>query len=363
VIVVAELFCAVVPGPRPAAVIRARGGSGAIGLGEATPLPGRSTDVAEDTRAAVAALAAATPLLLPLRHTLEAAAEYAAQAAPTAPAARFAIETALLDLAARTTGRSLGRLLAARPALAVPLNALVVSAVDALDAVARGVACLKIKAHGDWAVDRPRIEAIRDAAPDAALRVDANQSWPDAEVALRLAAIAELGIEYVEEPSAELARRLRAPLACPVALDESLAAPDVDAWLGAALASGAVAALILKPPLLGGLARCMALAARARDAGVDAVVTHSFDGPIATAAACELALALAPRRAVGLDRHVGLVPWGIDVPHLASSVVIDQRRPGIGIDPELIDRALHALGGDGEPIDRDATTDPGDGGP
>jgi L-alanine-DL-glutamate epimerase-like enolase superfamily enzyme len=111
--------------------------------------------------------------------------------------------------------------------------------------------------------------------------------------------------------------------------------------------------------MLGGLARCLALAARARAAGVDAVVTHSFDGPIATAAACELALALAPRRAVGLDRHVGLVPWGIDVPHLASSVVIDQRRPGIGIAPELIERAVAMLGGGADPIDRDAPTDPG----
>jgi L-alanine-DL-glutamate epimerase-like enolase superfamily enzyme len=344
VIVVAELSCAVIAGPRPSAIVRARGSSGAIGLGEATPLPGRSPDRADDTARAVAALARALPLTLPLRHTLDAAAELAASAAPTSPAARFAIETALLDLAARTTGRSLGRLLAARPALAVPLNALVASTADALDAVARGIACLKIKAHGSWDVDRRRIESMRDAAPDAALRVDANQSWPDAEVVMRLAAIAELDIEYVEEPSLELARRLRAPLPCPVALDESLVDAEVDAWLGAALASGAIAALVLKPPLLGGLARCLELAARGRAAGVDAVVTHSFDGPIATAAACELALALAPRRAVGLDRHVGLAPWaGVDVPHLASSVVIDQRRPGIGIDPVAVDRALRAL--------------------
>jgi L-alanine-DL-glutamate epimerase-like enolase superfamily enzyme len=307
-------------------------------------MPGRSPDTADDVVAAVAALAAALPLPIPLRHPVEAIAELAASAAPASPAGRFAIETALLDLAARSTGRSLGRVLTASPALAVPLNALVVSATDALAAVGRGVACLKVKAQGPWDAARQRISEIRDAAPEAALRVDANQSWPEAELAMRLAEMAALGVEYVEEPTAGLAARLRSPMVCPLALDESLAQDDVEHWLGAALASGALAALVLKPVFLGGLARCLALARRARAAGVDAVVTHSFDGPVATAAACELALALAPRRAVGLDRHVGLAPWsGVDVPHLAASVVIDQRRPGIGIAPAAVTRAMRAM--------------------
>ena len=339
-----ELTCALTPGPRPAAIVRARGSSGAIGLGEGAPMPGRSTDTADDIVAAVAALAAALPLPIPLRHPVEAVAEIAANAAPASPAARFAIETALLDMAARATGRSLGRVLTASPALAVPINALVTSATDALAAVGRGVACVKVKAQGPWEAARLRVAEIRDAAPEAALRVDGNQSWPDAELALRLADMAALGVEYVEEPTAGLAARLRAPMVCPLALDESLAQDDVEHWLGAALASGAVAALVLKPVFLGGLSRCLALARRARDAGVDVVVTHSFDGPIATAAACELALALAPRRAVGLDRHVGLAPWsGVDVPHLAASVIIDQRRPGIGIAPGVVLRAMQGM--------------------
>jgi L-alanine-DL-glutamate epimerase-like enolase superfamily enzyme len=343
VISVVELTCAVTPGPRPAVIVRARGSSGAVGLGEGTPMPGRSVDTAADVQAAVELLAKAVPLHIPLRHAIEAVAELAAQAAPAAPAARFAIETALLDVAARATGRSLGRVLTARPALAVPINALVTTPEDALAAAGRGVACIKIKAQGPWEAARQRITAVRDAAPEAALRVDGNQSWPADELVHRMASIAELVIEYIEEPAAGLAARLRAPMLCPLALDESLAQPDVESWLGAALASGALAALVLKPTFLG-LARCLALAAQARAAGVDAVVTHSFDGPIATAAACELALALSPRRAVGLDRHVGLAPWaGVDVPHLAASVVIDQRRPGIGIAPGAIARAMRTM--------------------
>jgi L-alanine-DL-glutamate epimerase-like enolase superfamily enzyme len=346
---VVELDCSVrdANGARPAAIVRARGESGAVGLGEAQPLPGRSPDTVDDCARAVAALRGVLPITLAPKSAVGFAADLASAVASSAPAARFAIESALCDLVARTAGWPLARLLAPAPgpAASVPINALCATPGEAIAAIARGIRCVKVKARGDLEL----VRAIRAVLPpDVRLRVDANQAWSATESVARLEELAALGVEYVEEPTAGLARGLRAPLAAPIALDESLASidsGDLDAWLDDALASRAIAALVLKPSLVGGLTACLALAGRARAHGVGAVVTHAFDGPIATAAACELARAIAgagtapPIASVtrggadhdmahGLDRPD--LPAGA-VPQLGPASARDSGRAGIGI--------------------------------
>jgi L-alanine-DL-glutamate epimerase-like enolase superfamily enzyme len=319
---VVDLELTITRAARPSAIVRARGESGAIGLGEATPLPGRSRDTVEDCARAVAAVRGVLPIALTPANALGYAADLAGAVAATAPAARFAIETALCDLVARTAGWPLARLLAPSPAASVPINALCASPAEAAAAIARGIGCVKIK---QVAIAR----AVRSVIGDASLRVDANQAWAARDVDKNLAELAAIGVEYVEEP----ARGWRAKSAVPLALDESLADDDRDAWLDDALASGAFAAVVLKPALIGGLTAALALAARARAHGVDAVVTHSFDGAIATAAACELARAIGSMtrgggpRAHGLDRP----DLAGQVPQLGANVARDSGRAGLGI--------------------------------
>src|SRR5688572_28180751 len=92
------------PGPwaRPVAVVTARAASGALGLGEAAPLPGRSRDRVDDVVRATALLRAVMPLRLPLGDGLvPAVVELARSTAGDASAARAAIEGALLDVCAR----------------------------------------------------------------------------------------------------------------------------------------------------------------------------------------------------------------------------------------------------------------------
>jgi len=79
------------------------------------------------------------------------------------------------------------------------------------------------------------------------------------------------------------------------------------------------------------------LGVRAQDTGRSVVVTHAFDGPIAMAAAAEVALALAtrkPLRACGLDPHPGLKKLPkVAIPQLARrGRVIPSGRAGIGIE-------------------------------
>lgn len=326
---------------RAAVVLEVRSDRGVVGLGEAAPLPGMSPDTLDDAERAVAAFAQRAPFELADR-------EAASSFATSSPAARFAIETALLDALARNLGVPLSALLAS-PAggasagahvgaaryggplaiaqASVPLAAVVDDPATARRAWLAGIRCLKIKLGA--ADDLSRVVSIAEAAPDARLRIDANRSWPRIEVAGRLAALSQLPIDYVEEPCSEAHLLLAEPLACKLALDESLIdLPPAD--LHAALRSPQLAALVLKPTLLGGLSTVLALAALARAAGVAAIISHGLEGPVGTAACAELALALGGAQPVGLAAHAALDGWLVAVGQLASDHVHAAAANGLG---------------------------------
>jgi L-alanine-DL-glutamate epimerase-like enolase superfamily enzyme len=209
----------------------------------------------------------------------------------------------------------------------VPLAAVVDDPDAARRAFSAGVRCLKIKAGPNGELHR--VFAIATAVPGAIIRVDANRSWPRAEVARNLAALAQLRIEYIEEPCLDAHLLLSERLPCKLALDESLAELTPDE-LDTALRAPRLAALVLKPTLLGGLSAVLSLAARARAAGIAAIVSHGLEGPIGTAACAELALALGGDRAVGLAPHAAIAGWSFPVPQLAADHVHPARAPGLG---------------------------------
>ena len=146
-----------------------------------------------------------------------------------AGAARNAADCALWDLEAKATGTRVWQ----RLALPVPqpmLTAYTISLGDpaAMAAAAhtvRGRELLKVKLGGDggWLADIDRLAAVRRAAPDARLIVDANEAWAGSDIERTLARLAPMGVELVEQPvpagrDAEL-DGLRC--AVPIAADES----------------------------------------------------------------------------------------------------------------------------------------------
>lgn len=292
---------------RAALIVEVQTARGARGHGEAAPLPGLSPDTLDDAERALAALAARAPL--EAGDGLDAFAALAAEtagpaggsatvaagavAAGAAPSARFAIEAALAAALAAERGTTLAALLAAaigapgRPG--PPASVVVEDEDEARRAAAAGARALKLKVGPDGDLDRVR--AIAAAAPGVRLRLDANRGWPRGAVRERLAALAGLPIDYLEEPCAGAHELLGEALALPIALDESLAelAPDA---LDAALRAPGLGALVLKPTLLG-LAGAVALAARARAARVPAIVTHCLESPVGRAACAALADAVA----------------------------------------------------------------------
>jgi len=262
------------------------------GRGEACPLPWFGT---EDAAACERALSVAAEALSQLRAP-ERLEDVALPAwLDATPAARHAVELALLDGLAQRTGKPLRRLLHARAADEVPASALLAAresaalAREASAAAAEGFGTVKLKvAHAPLDEDLARAAVVRDAAgPGVRLRLDANGGWDEPSALNALRRLARLDVELCEQPSAEIAtlRRLRGATPVPIAADESV--PRANGEL-----LDAVDAVVLKPMVLGGLLPAWAWAQRARDRGMSTLVTTTLDGTIARLAAAQLAAAL-----------------------------------------------------------------------
>jgi L-alanine-DL-glutamate epimerase-like enolase superfamily enzyme len=189
---------------------------GHTGRGECVPYA-RYGETPEATLAAILAMRE------PLKRGLD---RQALQAAMPAGAARNALDCALLDLEAKTTGQRVWNLLG-RPAPRACTTAYTISlgtpeAMAAATAKAAHRPLLKIKLGGDG--DGDRIAAVRKSAPESELIVDANEAWTPANLEQNLAECAELGVTLVEQPLAagqdEALARIRRPLV--VCADESV---------------------------------------------------------------------------------------------------------------------------------------------
>lgn len=209
---------------------------GVAGLGEAAP----TAYYGEDPDSAEAALAAMRPALEEADDPegLEALEAEIALRAPAASSARAAVSAALHDLWGRRLDRPLWRLWGldpdAAPASSFTLGLDEPEVVAEKARAAAGWPILKMKLGlADAGRERALLEAVRGEAPGAVLRVDANAGWPDASTAReRIAALADFGVELVEQPlppeDGEGLARLKETSPLPVVLDEScLTSEDV----------------------------------------------------------------------------------------------------------------------------------------
>jgi len=305
---------------------------GFAGQGEASPLPGYSHDSIEECARQLAAIdldGLPGPEGRPAEEWVESA---LGAARLTAPAARFALETALLDWLGQRRGLGVAVLLGGPGAAQrrVPISALVADVAAARAAQARGIRAFKLKISPATFEDDLRLaSALRAAFGDeVSLRFDANGRLDPTAAMAQLQRLAALAPEFVEEPVAgdALMRMHASPV--PLAADESLSVPGT--WPALADVCRVV---VLKPTLLGGLCACLRLARDATRRGLGFTVTHTFDGPVALAAAAELAVALPARPlACGLDRHAGLAVWpAVRIPQLHDAHVSSAGRPGLGL--------------------------------
>ena len=263
------------------------GRGGHVGRGECVPYP-RYGETPEATLAALQAMQE------PLRRGLD---RRGLQTTMPAGAARNALDCALIDLEAKAAGRRAWDLLG-RPAPQACTTAYTIS-LGTPEAMAEAAAkaayrpLLKIKLGGDG--DGMRIAAVRKAAPNSELIVDANEAWTSDNLAQNLAACADAGVTLVEQPlpagKDDALARIQRPLK--VCADES--AHDRASLAGL---RGRYDAVNIKLDKTGGLTEALAMADAARALGFDIMVGSMVATSLAMAPAMLLVRAA---RFVDLD--------------------------------------------------------------
>ena len=251
---------------------------GLTGRGECVPYP-RYGETPEAT------LAALKSMREPLRRGLDRA---ALQTVMPAGAARNALDCAWLDLEAKAAGLRVWALLG-RPSPRACTTAYTIS-LGTPEAMAEATAkaahrpLLKIKLGGDG--DGARIAAVRNAAPQSELIVDANEAWTPDNLEQNLAVCAEAGVTLVEQPLPagrdEALARIKRPLA--VCADESV--HDRATLEGLRERYDAVN---IKLDKTGGLTEALAMSDAARALGFDIMVGCMVATSLAMAPAMLLA--------------------------------------------------------------------------
>lgn len=317
-------------------LVRLESDTGLAGHGDCAPLPEAGSETPESALEHL-------QIQLPLLRGSDPQEALADLDGGHAPAARCALETALLDLAAQQAGVPLAHSLNPH----APLSARVNTALGPLDGAVLDRACVALdagfsvlKLKVGMAVPEIELAALHRLAgelpPGAALRLDANGAWSRNQARCFIERLAGLSVESLEEP---LARPNIAGLAYlqalapfPLAVDESLARLGADALL----ASTAVRRLVLKPMVLGGVRPAYALACRAAQVGMECVATSTVDSAVGVAAATHLAAALDNYLAHGVATASWLVRDVGQPPRLAAGrVYLDNAMSGLGIFPSV----------------------------
>lgn len=186
-------------------------------------------------------------------------------------AARNAIDCALWDLQAKQTGIPVWQL--AGLAQPEPCQTAYTLSLDTPDAMAHAAAkarnfpLLKLKLGSENILRT--VTAVRRAAPDSKLILDANEAW-DADILRdRAPRLAELGVALIEQPlPADRDAELQGmPRPVPLCADESCHGPDSLAHI-----TGRYDLINLKLDKTGGLTAALTLARAAREAGLGIMV-------------------------------------------------------------------------------------------
>ncbi|MEF8871676.1 MAG: dipeptide epimerase [Haloarculaceae archaeon] len=270
-------------------LVRIADESGAVGVGAASP-------AAYYDESVESALAALPELLVVVEdvgdpHAQQRIENRLRERAPDQAAARAAVSVAVHDLAASQQNEPLYRRWGLDPARApttsysIGIDTPEKMREKAERAVDEGYSILKVKVG--TSDDRARVAAIRDAAPDVRLRVDANGAWEPADAIAATRWLADQTVEFVEQPvPADDIDGLRAVSengALPVAADEScLTASDVPRVADAA------DIVVVKVSKCGGLRGAVQQIATASAHGLETMVGCMVTTNAAIAGACHL---------------------------------------------------------------------------
>ena len=147
---------------------------------------------------------------------------------------------------------------------------------------------------------RDEVAMVRELcrlAPKLKLILDANCGWTLEEAWTFMSHLNAANIEYIEDPCARLEdiRAVAGHTGIPIALDELLSLePHWEPF-------SQLKAIIIKPMLIGSLARCKALVDKAHATGLKVVFSSCYESQLGNRLLAQLASEWAPEQAPGLD--------------------------------------------------------------
>lgn len=306
--------------------LRLSSDDGRHGFGDCAPLPEAGSETAE---AALAALRHWLPRLLGAESF---STRQLGEECP--PAARCALETAMLDLQAQAAGLPLARWLEKGAAESVEVND-AGGALGSFTPAPDAGPIIKLKLGVEPLEEElAALQRLAGTLPDGTrLRLDANRAWNLAQARHFIGAAAGLPIESLEEPLADpsLARlaELQGSAPWPLAVDESLRELGTERLL----AEQPVRRLVLKPMVLGGLTPALALGRAAHRAGLECVVTTTVDSAIGTWAAVHLAATLPGSAVHGLATSAWLADDLAPPPEIIDGRIRVPTVAGLGTTP------------------------------
>ncbi len=307
--------------------VRLRDADGAEGWGEAAP----SRFYGETADSVMAALAQFAPVLEKANGwSIDAIERELEKTLRWNAAARCAISAALHDLAAKRLGVPLWKLWGL-DAKAAPRSTFTIGmAPDAETLRARvreagAYPILKIKLGSSW--DRDVLRIVREEAPHATLRVDANAAWTPKQALAMLQPLSDVGVDMLEQPLAphdiEGLRFVRERSPIPVIADEScIVAADIPKLVGA------VDGINIKLAKCGSLREAMRMIAVARAHGMRVMCGCMIETTLGIAAAAHFSPLLDD---ADLDGAALLSDDPFSGPSIPNGQVTLSDAPGLGV--------------------------------
>lgn len=244
-------------------------------------------------------------------------------------AARSAVSAALHDLVGKRLGVPLWKLWGLDPAEA-PFSSFTIG-IDRPEVIEEKVRAaadfpiLKVKLGG--ARDEEVLSIVRESAPGARIRVDANAAWTAKEALARMPMLQEHGVEFVEQPlppdDREGLRLVRERSPLPIILDEScLVASDIPGLVG--LADG----VNIKLAKCGGPREALRMIHTARACGLRVMMGCMLESTLGIAPAAHLAPLL---DYADLDGAALLRSDPFQGPRMEAGRILLGEEPGLGV--------------------------------
>lgn len=327
-------------------LVKVTGSNGAVGWGEATPIPAWTYETVESITTTIDrylrpvtegrrawdldGLAAVFDRVINRGFTIG------------APLAKSAVDVAVLDLVGRTLGVSVSTLWGQRRRDSIELAWIVsgqtpdkvAAAIE--EGHAHGYRSFKVKVGLTGRVaDLDVVRTVRESAPDAVLWVDANQGYTIDDAIWQSQRMAELDVAAFEQPlpANDIVglKRLRNVSAVPIALDESLRHPSD---LATFIKLDAIDIAIAKVQRSGGLTLSRRLCSLADDSGLKLMGSGLTDSDLGLAASLHLF------GAFGIDTPTDLNGRQfVESPYVGAHTVIVENGvaqvpegPGLGVD-------------------------------